>query len=371
MDSFKDKIKNLSPEKQAILLAKLKDSKSQIKKNTIDYSNNFEYKFNSDMAFDFSIFQTEITDPDEDYVQIEAKATSLNFRDVMIATKQYPNSSGVPTNMGSDYAGIVVKVGKNVENLKIGDEVISIHIGHTESNQLLRENCHFIKIFNVHKECVCLKPKNLTFEEASCIPTVFLTSYIGLVKLAHVRESENLLIHTASGGVGLSAIQIARWKKANIFATAGTVEKRNYLQNLGIDNIYNSRTSEFAVNLKTNNIPIDLVFNTLAGELMIESMKLLKPFGRFIHIDKKDISANTSLDMQLFSNGIQFQFLDISLLFLNPTLMNTSLREIVALFEEESFKPIYHTIFSIKELKGAITSMSRGTHIGKLVLKFD
>jgi len=220
MNEFLKKIKSLPPEKQAKLLAKLKKSKSNVGSDEIDFTLNFEYTFKSDMPFDFHLHQTEISDPGSDYIQIRAKASSLNFRDVMIASKQYPSSPGVPTNMGSDYAGIIEKVGDNVKNFKPGDEVISIHIGHTENDGILRDNCHFIKTFNVHKFCVCLKPKNLSFEEASCIPTVFLTAYIGLIKLGRLNKSENLLIHNTSGGVGLSAVQIANWKQATIFATA-------------------------------------------------------------------------------------------------------------------------------------------------------
>ncbi|MDT7830901.1 zinc-binding dehydrogenase [Flavobacteriaceae bacterium S356] len=371
MNDFLKKIKSLPPEKQAELLAKLTKSKNKTVKKEVDLSKNFEYTFNSETPFDFGLRQIEISDPGPDYVQIRAKASSLNFRDVMIASKQYPSSPGVPTNMGSDYAGIVEKVGSNVTNLKPGDEVISIHIGHTENDETLRDNCHFIKTFNVHKECVCLKPKNLSFVEASCIPTVFLTAYIGLIKLGRLSASENLLIHTASGGVGLSAVQIAKWKDATIYATAGTVEKRDHLKKEGIEYVYDSRSTEFAQALNSEHIEMDIVLNTLAGELMFESIKLLNPFGRFIHIDKKDIAKDTSFGMKLFSNGIVFQFLDISLLFLNPTLMNSSLQEIVALFEKEAFKPIFHTVYPVKDLKKAITAMSRGTHIGKLVVKYD
>ncbi|MDG1326929.1 MAG: zinc-binding dehydrogenase [Flavobacteriaceae bacterium] len=370
MSDFLKKLKSLPPEKQAELLAKLTKSKNKAVKSEIDFLKNFEYYFKSDMPFDFTIRQTEISDPEPDYVQIRAKASSLNFRDVMIASKQYPSSPGVPTNMGSDYAGIVEKVGANVNHLKLGDEVISIHIGHTEGDEL-RDNCHFIKTFNVHKECVCLKPKNVSFVEASCIPTVFLTAYIGLIKLGRLDKAENLLLHTASGGVGLSAVQIAKWKEANIYATAGTDEKRGHLRKVGIKNIYDSRSIEFAKTLRSKGVEMDIVLNTLAGKAMFESIKLLNPFGRFIHIDKKDIAKDTSFAMQLFKNGIVFQFLDISLLFLNPKLMNSSMREIVELFEEEAFKPIYHTIYPVQDLKKAITAMSRGTHIGKLVVTYD
>ena len=103
---------------------------------------------------------------------------------------------------------------------------------------------------------------------------------------------------------------------------------------------------------------------------MTESMKLLKPFGRFIHIDKKDVASDYLLPMSLFINSISFQFLDISLLFKNPAIMNKSLNEIVELFEENKVQPIKYSVFPAADLKQAITSLSRGTHIGKIVVEF-
>lgn len=363
-------IANLAPEKRAQLIAKLTKSKN-LSSGEVDLAKNFAFQFNSESPFDFSPAQMTVAEPGDDYVQIRAKAASLNFRDVMIASKQYPSSPGVPANMGSDYAGIVVKTGKNVNRFKPGDEVISLHVGHTDEDGSIRDNCHFIKIFNVHKNCVCLKPKNLTFEEACCIPTVYLTSYIGMVHLGHLKKSDNVLIHTASGGVGLSALQIAKWKGANIFATAGTYEKRNFVKNSGITNIYDSRSALFASEITSDGQKIDLVLNTLSGELMKESLQLLKPFGRFIHIDKKDIARNTPLDMGLLINGIAFQFLDISLLFRNPDLMNKSLREIVSLFEERAFTPMHYSAYPVKDLKKAINVISRATHIGKIIVTYN
>jgi NADPH:quinone reductase-like Zn-dependent oxidoreductase len=365
-------IANLTPEKRAQLLAKLNSDKKQMAvKREVDFSENFEFRFNSATPFDFSAVQTVVDDPAPDFVQVRAKASSLNFRDVMIASGLYPSSPRVPTNMGSDYSGVVIKTGNNVTGFKPGDEIIALHVGHTENDGNIRDNCHFIKEFNVHKECVCLKPVNLSFEAASCIPTVFLTSYIGLIDLAKLEENEKVLIHTATGGVGLSAIQIARWKNAEIFATAGTFEKRNYLLENGINHVFDSRSTDFADAIKLLDTPLDVVLNTTAAELMTESIQLLGPFGRFIHIDKKDIAANSALPMGLFINGISFQFLDISLLFRNPAMMNKALRKLVALFEEEALKPIHYTAYPAADLKQAIRTLSRSTHIGKIVVKYD
>ncbi len=361
---------NLPPGKRSQLLARLR-AKTANNQSTpaINFERNFTYRFKSEVPFDFYPEQIEIKDPDPGCVQIRAQVAALNFRDVMIAANLYPSSPGVPTNMGSDYAGVVEKVGSGVSAFRPGDEVIALHVGHVE-NGLVEDNCHFIKIFNVFAECVCRKPENVSFAEAACIPTVFLTAYIALVQLADLKATEKVLIHTAAGGVGLAAIRIAQWLGAEIYATAGTDKKRQFLQDMGVAEVFDSRSSAFAEAIQSSGISLDVVLNSLSGELMTESIKLLGPFGRFIHIDKKDVSVNSPLPMGLFINGISFQFLDISLLFKNPALMNRSLQDLVSHFENNDFKPIEHTVFPAAELKKALTNLSRGTHIGKLVLEY-
>ncbi len=363
---------NLPPDKRAKVLDRLRASsgKKSADGTITDYSKNFEYCFRSEMPFDFSVRQTEVLDPGPGCVQVRAKASSLNFRDVLIASRQYPVSPGVPTNMGSDFSGIVEKVGEGVTTFRPGDEVIALHVGHVEPGGI-RNNCHFMKQFNIFEDCVCRKPANLSFEAAACIPTVSLTAYIALVELAGLKRNEKVLIHMATGGVGLSAVQIAKWLGAEIYATAGTLEKRQFLLDHGIKQVYDSRSSAFAGAIRSAGIQMNVVLNSLAGDLMTESMKLLHPFGRFIHIDKKDVSASFLLPMSLFVNGISFQFLDISLLVKEPALMKKSLEKIVGLFESGEIKPIQHKVFPASQLKDAITALSRGTHIGKMVILYD
>ncbi|MCP4044604.1 MAG: zinc-binding dehydrogenase [Gammaproteobacteria bacterium] len=371
MSDLSKKLAGLPPHKIAEVLTRLRSGqKAQQLPDKLDFSDNIEFSFNSDTPFDFSASQTQVADPGPGCVQIRARAASLNFRDVMIASKMYPASPGVPSNMGSDYAGIVEKVGENVSGLLPGDEVIALHPGHVEGGEV-RENSHFIKVFNAFEECVCLKPAGLSFEAAACIPTVFLTAYIALIELARLQDSERVLIHTAAGGVGLSAIQIAKWAGAEIYATASTEEKHHYLLDLGVAEVFDSRSADFARGIERCDVEMDVVLNTLSGDLMLESMRLLRPFGRFIHIDKKDIAKDYPLPMSLFVSGILFQFLDVSLLFKNPALMQKSLTQIVRLFEEEDVQPIKHQVFAAPELKKAITMLSRGTHIGKMVIQYE
>ncbi len=370
MTDLSRKVAMLSPARKAALVARLKErTTNRAKRPDVDYSGNFVFRFKSDTPFDFAATKVEIADPDDDYIQVTAHASSLNFRDVMIASGLYPPSPDTPSNMGSDYAGTVVKTGRNVTDFSVGDKVIVLFIGHTE-NARVQENCHFIKTFNVFQGCAFPKPEALSFEEAACVPTVFLTAYLGLVRYARLERDENLLVHMASGGVGLAALEIARSIGANIFATAGTPKKRDYLADRGIPHVYDSRSAGFAGEMADAGDKMDVVLNSLSGDLMLKSMQLLRPFGRFIHIDKKDIARNSPLPMGQFINGTSFRFLDISLLLGNPAELRKTFAELYRKFESGTYRPLEHKVFKVQDLKGAITELSRGTHIGKLVVRY-
>ena len=363
-------IANLSPERKAELIARLKAGKGgAVRGADIDHARNHEYRFRSDIPFDLAAAPLEVGDPDPDCVQVDARASALNFRDVMIALRIYPASPEVPSNMGSDYAGVVTKVGSRVTRFKPGDEVIAMNIGHVEQGRI-RENSHFAKCINIYEMCVFRKPQRLTFAEASLIPTVYLTAWLALVTCARLQRGETVLVHTATGGVGLAAIEIARHLGAEILATAGTADKRAYLAGLGIDHVGDSRSAAFSAQLRAAGKVPDVILNTLAGDLMLESVGLLGPFGRFVHIDKKDIAADTALPMGRLIQGLAFHFLDISLLLRNPRHLESAMAALVELFDAGGIQPIAHRSYRPTGVKQAITDLSRGAHIGKLVVEY-
>lgn len=368
-------IANLTPEKRAQFFSKLGNKNKDSNTNGIQVPSklqgDFAIQFRSTRPFDFEESSFKLPDPAENFIQVEAKAVSLNFRDLMIASRLYSSSPGVPSNMGSDYAGVVVKTGKNVRHVKEGDEVIALAAGHAEDGKVL-ENYHFSKYVNVHKDCVTPKPVTVDFLEASCIPTAFLTTYIGLIHMARLSPDDTILIHTATGGVGLSAIQVARSIGANIFATAGTPEKREFLKSYQIEHIMDSRSLDFEEEIMriSNNEGIDVVFNTLSADAVDAGLRLLKPFGRFIHIDKKDIASNKLLPMGLLSRGLTLFYLDIAMLFFKREFLQKSLINIVSHFDEGKFRYPDYKVYPIQNFKKALTDFSHSTHIGKFVLSY-
>jgi phthiocerol/phenolphthiocerol synthesis type-I polyketide synthase C len=122
--------------------------------------------------------------------------------------------------------------------------------------------------------------------------TVFLTAYYALVEVARLRRGERVLIHSAAGGIGLAAVQVAQWLGAEIYATAGNDQKRDFMRQLGVPHVMDSRTLKFAdeVRALTGGYGVDVVLNALDGEALRKSFALLAPYGRFVEIGKKDIA---------------------------------------------------------------------------------
>ncbi len=373
-------IANLSPEKRGEFLQKLrsKNSASNMgEKKAEKYipAANDNYYCIIEKAGSFSsivLKRKDLSAPGKDQVQIKVKAASLNFRDLMIAMNMYPPTPGIPSIMGSDYSGVVIAVGKNVTEFKTGDEVFCLAAGSLLNDDLWDENSHFAAYINIKAIQIAPKPANISWEEAASIPTVFLTSYFALHYVANLKMNETVLIHTATGGVGLAAIQVARWLGSKILVTAGTEEKRNYMQSMGFDAPMSSRTLSFADEIleRTDGKGVDVILNTLAGEAANKGIKILKTFGRFLQIDKKDIAQNKSIELGDFNKGLSYSAIDLALLYYRQDLLKKLLNEISQRMERGDFKPIPYNKYPIADLGQALTYFSRAQHIGKIVLVY-
>lgn len=314
----------------------------------------------------------ERTAPGPGQIQIEAKAVSLNFRDLMIAMDRYPPSPGVPSVMGSDYAGTVLSCGEGVIGLKPGDPVMALSAGHFTPDGRIVEGSHFCATPNVSAFQAVPMPANLTFEEAAGVPTVFLTSYYALHHVARLAEGERLLVHSATGGVGMAAIQVARWLGAELFATAGSESKRALLESLGIAAPMDSRSTRFAEETlqRTGGEGVDVILNTLPGEAAVKGLEILRLFGRFLQIDKQDVARNLPLELGLFKKGLTFSVIDLSLFLMQPERLQRLFQEIAEHLRQGHFSPVRTTEFPIERLGEALGLLSRSQHVGKLVLTF-
>jgi NADPH:quinone reductase-like Zn-dependent oxidoreductase/thioesterase domain-containing protein/NAD(P)-dependent dehydrogenase (short-subunit alcohol dehydrogenase family)/acyl carrier protein len=217
---------------------------------------------------------------------------------------------------------------------------------------------------------VC-KPDSIQHDEACTIPVTFLTAYYGLVRLAQIQRGERLLIHAGAGGVGLAAIQIAQHLGAEIFATAGSEEKREFLRSLGVKHVYSSRSVAFAEEIlaDTNREGIDVVLNSLPGEAITKSLSILRAYGRFLEIGKTDIYQNRMIGLLPFQDNLSYFAIDLDrMLRQRSGYIRGLFFEVMEHFAEGHYRPLSFTRFEAESTIDAFRYMSQRKNIGKVVV---
>ncbi len=303
--------------------------------------------------------------PQAHEIEIEVHATGLNFRDVMYALgllsdEAVENGFSGPT-LGLECAGVVSAVGDAVTDFAVGDPVVAFG-----ASSFANRVC-------TSATAVAHIPNAISFEAAATIPSTFFTAYYALQHLAQLSEGERVLIHGAAGGVGIAAIQIAKLLGAEIYATAGSDEKRDFLKLLGVEHIYDSRSLAFADEIlaDTNGVGIDVVLNSLAGEAINRNFNVLKPFGRFLELGKRDFYENTKIGLRPFRNNISYFGIDADQLMRDrPDLTQRLFGEVMALFAERLLHPLPYQSFEANHVVDAFRYMQHAKHIGKIVVTY-
>lgn len=297
---------------------------------------------------------------DEGQVEIEVLAAGLNFSDLMKALDLYPGINDSVVELGAECSGRISRVPSG-SRWSVGDEVIAIAPGAFATHVIVNE------------QLVARKPFNLTHEEAAAIPIAFLTGQYALHQCARLKRGESILIHAATGGVGLAAIQLANAAGLRILATAGSVEKRNYLHRLGINHVMDSRSLAFGHQTLefTGGVGVDAVLNSLPGEGITTGLKVLKLGGRFLEIGKRDIYNDTSLGLFPFRKNLSLFAIDLDQLFKHqPAQMGLLLQSLVQRFELGELRPLPTTVFEASQTGAAFRYMQQSKHIGKVVVQF-
>ncbi|HRA88946.1 MAG TPA: SDR family NAD(P)-dependent oxidoreductase, partial [Planctomycetaceae bacterium] len=301
-----------------------------------------------------------------DDVEIAVQASSLNFKDVMNAMGLLPSSvvaGGLTEHrLGLEVAGRVLRTGPLVKHIQPGDDVIA------------RVAEGFCGRVVANGKYVFPRPKQLTAQQAAAIPLVYVTAWYSLFHLARIIRGETVLIHSAAGGVGFAAIQLARRAGATVIATAGSEEKREWLRQLGIEHVFDSRTLDFYNKVidVTGGRGVDIVLNSLTGRFIAQGMKCLAPFGRFIELGKVDIYRNSKLGLERLGENISYFVVDVDRLAVHkPELHRQILSEVIDLFASGDLQPHEITEFQISDLPLALKFMIRASYRGKIVLNME
>ncbi|MFJ5310293.1 type I polyketide synthase [Streptomyces sp. NPDC088350] len=283
-------------------------------------------------------------------VRIEVRAAGLNFLDVLVAL----DMNRVDATIGNEGSGVVTEVGPGVDGLTVGDRVMGL-FPDAVGPLAVADHRTVIRV-----------PHGWSFQQAATVPMAFLTAYYGLRDLAGLRSGESVLIHAAAGGVGMAAVQLARHWGAEVFATAGPAKRDAVLATgIGGQRLGNSRTLEFERRFleDTQGRGVDVVLDSLAGEFVDASLRLLPRGGRFLEMGKADLRSPE--EVASAHPGVSYQA--FSLYEAGNDRIGEMLRELVELFDRGALHPLPLTNWDVRRAPAAFRYMSQARHIGKNV----
>lgn len=291
-------------------------------------------------------------------VEIQVCAVGLNFRDVMLAMGVLPSAPGAIEPLGWECAGKIVSVGEGVDGFRPGQEVVAIAPG-----------C-FGSYATAKAALVVPKPARLSFEEAASLPIALVTAHYCLRRLARIVRGERVLIHAASGGVGLAAVRVAQRAGAEVFATAGSDEKRDFLRARGIEHVYDSRSLSFADEIMraTGGEGVDVVLNSLAGEAIPAGLSVLREGGRFVELGRRDIYGNAQLGLRPFQQNLSFFAFDLARLIERQPSIGDVLREVIDESIGDAHAALPYQAFPIADVVSAFRLKAQAKHVGKVVI---
>jgi acyl transferase domain-containing protein/NADPH:quinone reductase-like Zn-dependent oxidoreductase/aryl carrier-like protein len=292
--------------------------------------------------------------PGAGQVEIRVFATGLNFRDVLNALGMYP---GDPGPLGNECSGVITAVGSGVDDLQVGDEVIAM-VDRSFATWVLAPASLTVR-----------KPPQMSFAEAATIPVTFLTAEYALKHLAGMKKGDRVLLHAVTGGVGMAAAQLAKRAGAEIFGTAGSPHKRALAQRLGVQHVADSRSLSFVDDVlrDTNGGGVDIVLNSLAGDFIPASLRLLKPGGHFIEIGKTGIWDAARVADEFPGRHYHPLYLG-EIAAARPLFVREMLQELLADFATGVLQPLPQKLWPIERAEEAFRYMGQGHHVGKIVV---
>jgi NADPH:quinone reductase-like Zn-dependent oxidoreductase len=305
----------------------------------------------------------------DDEVLVKVHAAGVNLLDSKIRNGEFKlfMPYKLPLVLGHDVAGEVVKIGSQVRQFKLGDEVYA----RTDDFRIGT----FAEYVPVRQASLALKPKNLTMEEAASVPLVALTVWQALVDIAKLKKGQKVFIQAGSGGVGTFAIQLAKHLGASVATTTST-SNVGWVKGLGADVVIDYKKEDFEKILGG----YDVVLNSQDNKTLEKSLRVLKPGGKLISISgppdpafADDINAPWFLKqiMRAISFGVRrsAKRLNVGFSFLFMKANGSQLRQITSLIEAGAIRPVVDKVFDFESTNAAMTYVEAGRAKGKVVIK--
>ncbi|KAL4906190.1 hypothetical protein BDW74DRAFT_139610 [Aspergillus multicolor] len=305
-----------------------------------------------------------------DSVQINPRFVGMNFHDIAEAMAIMDPEGSTDADgyhgLGGEGTAIVTAVGANVSHVAVGDRVAFMDV----------PTGAFATEIQIPGALVAKVPENLSDEDAAGLTVPYLTVMWSLLEKAHLKRGQTVLIHSAAGGVGIAAIHIARWVGAEIYVTVGSGEKVRFLtEELGVprERIFHSRNDSFVADIMcaTNGVGVDVVLNSLSGELLHASWRCVATEGCMVDLGKRDFLGRGRLAMRPFTDNRAFFGIDLSPLSIHSKAKLVPLMNLmIELLREEKIFPLRPTtVFEADKIQDAFRYMQKGVHRGRIVVR--
>jgi NADPH:quinone reductase-like Zn-dependent oxidoreductase len=316
----------------------------------------------------------EANDPGPGEVRVRVRAAGINFADILIRIGLYPDAPRLPAVIGYEVAGVVDDVGDDVEDIGEGVRVLALlpSFGGYSDTVIIPAN-----------EAVPI-PDELTFDKAAAIPVNYLTAWLLLIKLANVEPGEDVLVHSAAGGVGQAAVQLCRWKGARVVGTASPA-KHSRLLKLGVEHCIDSQTADFEneVLRLTDGRGVAVALDAVGGKSFSRSYRCLAPLGRLCvfgvsgmvhgenrkltHVLREWLSTPRFSSLNLLQNSRSVLGMTLGCLKDNPRRRRELLDQIIDLVSQGILDPVVDRSYSFAEAAQAHEYLQSRNSFGKVV----
>ncbi|HET6733265.1 MAG TPA: sulfolipid-1 biosynthesis phthioceranic/hydroxyphthioceranic acid synthase [Mycobacterium sp.] len=298
--------------------------------------------------------------PGPGQIEVAVSASSINFVDVLVAFGRCPSFDGRLPELGSEFGGVVTAVGPGVTTHRVGDRVGGVSANGCWGTYVTCE-----------ANLATTLPEGIAEHEAAAVGLAYATVWLGLEELARISSGDKVLIHSATGGVGQAAIAVAKAAGAEIFATAGSEQRRQLLRDWGIEHVYDSRSTAFADQIRqdTDGYGVDIVLNSVTGAAQRAGLELLAFGGRFLEIGKRDIYGDTRMGLFPFRRNLSFYAIDLALMTVtHPDKVRDLLEKVYTLIADGTLPLPDITHYPLADAASAIRCIGGAQHTGKLVL---
>jgi len=327
-------------------------------------SRTLQCKFLSEDMSGVSLIKRSVPDPGPKELLIRVKASSVNFPDYLMTQGKYQHKPELPFGLGMEGSGVIEKIGQDIRNFQISDEVTFGALGQGA----------FSDYVLVSERACDLKPKNLTFEQAAAFQTAYLTAYVSLVRRGDLKEGENLLVHGATGGVGMAAVQLGKYLGATVIATGTSEEKLEITKQWGADHTiltHKNNIVEFKDEVKdlTEGKGADVIYDPVGGDVFDHSIRCINWGGRILIVGFASgrlpvLPVNMALIKGFSVIGVRAGEFGRR----NPEAGLENNKIIRKICEEGHFIPYICKEFKLEDSKEALKFLSQRKLVGKVVV---